>query len=1130
MHHSRNLKKLPALIVATVAMITLLPSLLIKLGVNFGPVTAGGAGAHYAGLHLGQYVLRLDVAASGLLVLTTILAVVHLRISPSRFITLMTTSLVLASLAQILQIVPCSVNSPGAGDFKIAVTRVATLSHLGFSLIMCLGAAALTLGSRARWRTTYGLALAAQSVTLFITWAAMSGAYGSHAGQLPSFRLAAGCFLALTAVLLKPRLRPRVQRFMKTGLVAMLVPMVAALMWLQHSGHSIQDQGFHIAALLGWLALLMPAMGLGIDYINAFYGRGMSSERVFLRKVVDAIPHFIFARDPEGRFTLVNKAVADFYQRPINWIEGHRLQDVHPDKDQAEVWLHEDRQVLMAGESVSMAEAQTTDEHGNRIWIDAIKTPIAGKPGRPPQVLGISIDITRQKRAEIALARRLRFEQTSTAILQQLIRCTVEDFPSRLSHVLESLALFAQGSRVAVYRWSADDQDATLLQGWLDEKSQDRPAHPESLPAPTLEWAREYLPMNLARTRWPLSGLADKHQEFLDLWQGRPEAALLLVPIRRQDETFGFLAIDSLVTQEWSTEDITLLSHLMDLFITVYSKLEAERGLTQAMVQAQASNRAKSEFLANMSHEIRTPLNCVIGISELLMEMQPTINQKQYLEMITSSGASLLSLINDILDLSKIEAGQLELDLVETNLRHLVEEVGGLIAFNAQAKGVEMVCRYAPGAPDVVTCDPTRLRQVLTNLLNNAVKFTKQGHIYLNVEPVGTRDDRLLLKFQVKDTGIGIAPAKLQKIFEKFTQADTSTTRRFGGTGLGLSISRELIRLMESEIEVESTEGQGATFAFTIPVKARPESLQAPPQAENPDSRVLVISHHELGCEVLAEQVRHLGYDCAAVQGCAQGVEFLETGGARSSLPWSFVLVDQDSADTDLPALRSYVAAQPDDSRPRLVLLTSLSSLQREHDLSLGEFFGTLTKPVRPHHLAQVLAGQTMEHPDQPAASQPAATDSANHDAACPLNSTSGAAGPDLGAEPEDGPLILLAEDNPFNQKVAQGMLRLLGCRVEVANTGAEALDMVRDQQYDLVFMDCQMPEMDGYEATRRIRKLDYPRNQTLIVAMTANALSGDRNACFEAGMDDFLSKPITKVMVEGTLAKWEITREPQRV
>jgi signal transduction histidine kinase/DNA-binding response OmpR family regulator len=778
--------------------------------------------------------------------------------------------------------------------------------------------------------------------------------------------------------------------------------------------------------------------------------------------------------------------------------------------------------VLMGGETMAMAEAEGRFPNGQTFWIDSIKTPITSRQGRSRQLVCVSIDITRQKKAEIALANRLRFEQASTVILQQLIRCDRENFPRRMVRVLETLANLGGGRRIAIYRTDADTGDARLLHSWQESGSADLAPQPQDLPAGTISWLAEHLEMHFPMTRSPLSRLAAEHEDFLELWGLPQDGALLVVPIRLQDERFGFLTIDSDRRKDWLPEEITLLSHMMDLYITVFSKIEAERGLTQAMVQARASSKAKGDFLANMSHEIRTPMNCVIGISELLMEMDPTPNQRQYLEMITSSGASLLSLINDILDLSKIEAGQLELDLVETNLRQLVEEVGGLIAFNAQAKGVQVVCRYAPGAPDVVTCDPTRLRQVLTNLLNNAVKFTTEGHIYLNVEPVGERDGRLLVKFQVTDTGIGIPQAKLDTIFEKFTQADTSTTRRYGGTGLGLSISRELIRLMDSDIEVKSVEGEGATFSFTIPVATRPDSLQAPTHDQEPSSRVLVISQHELGCEVLAEQVRHLGYSCTAARGSSEGIEILESGDGDNHLPWSFILVDQDVLPEDIPLIKDHVNRLPADSRPGLILLTSLSSLQREQEILDQGFNGTLTKPVRPTHLAGILTGQEVTPPlrrlaetlsspvlDPPSAEEPSAAE------------TGPAHDDDRTDENADGPLILLAEDNPFNQKVAEGLLKLLGCRVELAANGAEALERVRDKEYDLVFMDCQMPEMDGYEATRRIRKLPAPRNETLIVAMTANALSGDRNACFDAGMDDFLSKPVTKAVVESTLAKW---------
>jgi CheY-like chemotaxis protein len=310
---------------------------------------------------------------------------------------------------------------------------------------------------------------------------------------------------------------------------------------------------------------------------------------------------------------------------------------------------------------------------------------------------------------------------------------------------------------------------------------------------------------------------------------------------------------------------------------------------------------------------------------------------------------------------------------------------------------------------------------------------------------------------------------------------------------------------------VTSKDGEGSTFTFTIPVEEIPGTLQAPVHTAESHRGILVISNHELGCEVLAEQVRHLGYECSTALGCQQGLKMLDKVADEGQQQWSYILVDQDVLPEDTPLIVDFLNKVPEAHRPEPILMTSLSSIMREQDLKRKGFTRTLTKPVRPHRLAEVLNGYVSQDRPEAAIQDPE-----------PGIQTSS-------PQTEDnshGPLVLLAEDNPFNQKVALGMLKLLGCRVEVANNGVEALDLVGKNDYRVVFMDCQMPEMDGYEATERIRQIDGDRSATPIIAMTANALSGDRRACFASGMNDFLSKPITKAKLGEMLAKWDVVAE----
>jgi two-component system sensor histidine kinase/response regulator len=405
---------------------------------------------------------------------------------------------------------------------------------------------------------------------------------------------------------------------------------------------------------------------------------------------------------------------------------------------------------------------------------------------------------------------------------------------------------------------------------------------------------------------------------------------------------------------------------------------------------------------------------------------------------------------------------------------------------------------------------------VLTNLLNNAVKFTQHGHIYLNIEPVGARDGHVNLRFAVTDTGIGIPANALTRIFEKFTQAEAGTTRRYGGTGLGLAISQQLISKMDGRITASSLPGQGSTFEFTLTV---PALAAAPTPASTFDSaNVLIVTRHALTGEVLLEKVRMLGHQGRVIAG---GPEALDQAGGWASAhdrAFTHVLFDHEAVQaTDdgapLPDLRPYLTRLAPKHSPRAVLLTRLISRVRDEDLASHGFEQALTKPVLTLRLAAVLSGQTLPPPlpHVVATAPPALTPVAMDEAGEPIVDTTA------------GPRILLAEDNPFNQKVATAMLRLLGCRVQVAGTGVEALTLAKDGTFDLVLMDCQMPIMDGYEATRRIRELPAPAGAVTIIAMTANALSGDRKACFAVGMDDFLSKPITKAMLADMMRKWEI-------
>ena len=784
--------------------------------------------------------------------------------------------------------------------------------------------------------------------------------------------------------------------------------------------------------------------------------QALRSNEQDLRDIFEHLQDVFYRADLRGTIQLINPSVERYGYRVAELI-GTDVTRLYKNPAERDRYIA----ALLKNTFVRDFEITLQDVQGQPVPVSATARLLFDEGGRPTGVEGMLRDITQRKRGEEALRHS-----------EELYHTVARHFPNGV------IALFDQNLRYTMAEgegFAATGLSKELVEG-------------------KTIW--EVFPPDVCTLIEPhyRAALAGDSNTF-EAQHGEHVFLIHILPVKRSDGTPAGMVM---------TQDIT-------------HRKRIEATLQQAKEAAEAADRAKSEFLAAMSHEIRTPMNGVIGMTGLLLDTPLTVQQRGYAETIRSSGQTLLGIINDILDFSKIEAGKLQLEVVDFDLRQLVREVVDLFAESALRKRLELAVLIHQNVPSELRGDPGRFRQILTNLLSNAIKFTEKGEVVLRVTLAAETDNGVSVRAAVSDTGIGLAPSVRDRLFQPFSQADASTTRKYGGTGLGLAICKQLTEMMGGQIGVDNQSGTGSTFWFTVQLEKQRAGATArlQPRVELCGRRVLVVDDNATNRLILCQQIAPWKMHSDEASDGARALQLLRDAAQRGT-PYDLALLDMYMPEMDGLTLARATTADPQLAATRLVLLTSVDQPGDAETLRQAGIAACLTKPIHQSELHDCLL-DVLGTPARTAHVPP-------HVGGLP------ATGPMLRPTPQAGRVrLLVAEDNAVNQKVVVHMLEKLGYCADVVANGCEAIEALSRIPYTAVLMDCRMPEMDGFEACARIRQREQLYGgHTPIIAVTANAMEADREHCLAAGMDDYIRKPVSIDALAAALMRWVGGGEPE--